>query len=131
MPMLQHDMTKVEKWGESLPEGWYHFRLTKIEGPVKSKSSGEDQLIFTFKCQEEPFVGRNQMDFVSLQPHALAKLKSYYSAAGYNPGPEGHDPDNILEAEYYLLLVEDTYEGQKRSKIPPWGIRAIEEGKLE
>lgn len=131
MPPYTQDMNKVEKWGEVFPEGWYHFRLEKFEDRESKESPGERVIWLWFKCQEEPLVGRTYVDNTSLQPQALAKLKAFYEKAGYLPGPEGHDPQVIVDmhAEYYLLVVHDKYKGETRSKTPPWGIRSLQEGK--
>jgi hypothetical protein len=121
-------MSSVAKWGENVSEGWYHVRITKIEEKESGATPGEYVAWITLKIQNEPHVGRVVTDFASLQPQALAKLKAYYSAVDYNPGPEGHDPEKLLNCELYVLVVEDTYQGQKRSKIVPWGIKSMQEG---
>ena len=126
--MHTQDMSSVAKWGENVPEGWYHIRIEKVEEKESTNTPGERVVWITGKVQNEPFVGRVITDFASLQAQALAKLKAYYSAVGYNPGPEGHDPDKLIGTEVYVLVQEDVYQGQKRSKVVPWGIKSMQEG---
>ena len=128
MPMLPQDMSKVQDWGEVLPEGSYHVRIEKVEIKASENSPGEQVVWITNKIQQEPLVGRVITDFASLQPQALAKLKAYYKAVGYNPGPEGHDPDKLIGGELYILLQHDIYQGQQRGKVVPWGIKSMQEG---
>lgn len=127
------DMSKVEKWGDLLPEGWYKFRVDKVkdnEGgqPLLSKESSQPQVALYLKVQNEPFVGRIMVDYPSLQPHALAKLKAYYEACNYIPGPEGHDPERLLGCEFFAKVDHDTYQGEKRPKISPFNIKSLQEG---
>lgn len=128
--MTQHtqDMSTVAKWGENVPEGWYHARIEKIEEKASQATPGEQVVWITLKVQNEPHVGRVITDFASLQPHALAKLKAYYSSVNYNPGPEGHDPEKLVGGELYVLTTEEMYQGQKRSKVPPYGIKSMQDG---
>lgn len=127
MPLYTNDMSKVEKWGDVPPEGWYHVRVEKGE-ERKSQASGEPTWALWMKAQNEPFVGRVIFDQPSLQPHALAKLKAYYAAAGYNPGPEGHDPEKLNGCEFYVLIQHEAYNGEKRGKVPPYGITSMSDG---
>jgi hypothetical protein len=126
-PMLPHDMSKVEKWGDVAKEGWYHVRVEKGEMRTSTASSEPMWMMF-LKAQNEPFVGKLIMDMPSLQPHALQKLKAYYAACGYNPGPEGHDPEKLNGCECYVLVQHDTYQGEQRAKIPPYGIKSMTDG---
>jgi hypothetical protein len=127
MPVYGQDMGKVEKWGETVPEGWYHVRVEKGEERM-SEASGEPMWCLWLKVQNEPFTGRVIFDMPSLQPHALAKLKAYYDAAGYVPDASGHDPDNLTGKEFYVLVQHETYQGQTRGKVPPYGIKSMQEG---
>ena len=134
MPMYGQDMTKVAKWGDVAPEGWYHVRVDKVKcvdetgEQLVSKESSEPICHVFLKVQNEPHVGRIIWDAPSLQPHALAKLKAYYDAAGYVPGPEGHDPERIQGAEFFVKVDHEVYKGEKRSKIAPYNIRSLQEG---
>lgn len=128
MALRQDNMQTVSKWGDPLPKGSYHFRITKVEEGT-STTSNEPMVTVTLTCQEEPHVGRTILDFVSLQKHALAKLKAYYEAVDYNPGPEGHDPAELLNKELYCYLDQDVYQGNTRNKVPPFGPRNLRLGK--
>jgi hypothetical protein len=128
MPQFTQDMSKVAAWGDVVPEGWYHVRIEKGELKDSANTPGEQVWWLTLKVQNEPHVGRIMTDFCSLQPQALAKLKAYYKSIGYDPGPEGHDPDKLNGSECYVLIQHDLYQGQTRSKIVPWGIRSMTEG---
>lgn len=128
MTMIPDNMQDVSKWGDPIPKGSYRFRIEKGEARM-SESSGNPVYRLRLKCQEEPYVGRVVIDDVSLQPHALAKLKAYYEAIDYNPGPEGHDPDTLIGKELYVFTDQDTYEGTTRNKVPPFGPRHLMKGK--
>jgi len=128
MPLLQNDMSKVEKWGDIPPEGWYHVRVEKGVMKESANTPGEHAWWLYMKAQNEPHVGKLILDMISLQAHALQKLKAYYAAVGYNPGPEGHDPEKLNGGEAFVLVQHDTYQGEKRAKIPPYGIRSLTDG---
>lgn len=127
MPNYQHDMTKVEKWGDVPAEGWYRVRVDKGEERI-SEASKEPMWCLWLKSQQEPSVGRVIFDMCSLQPHALAKLKAYYEAVGYTPGPEGHDPERLTGQELFVKVDHETYEGTKRAKVAPYNIKSLQEG---
>jgi len=127
MPNYQHDMSKVEKWGDVPAEGWYRVRVEKGE-ERSSKESDEPMWMIWLKVQNEPHVGRLIMDMPSLQPHALAKLKAYYEAVGYQPGPEGHDPERLNGGELFVKVDHEVYKGEKRAKIAPYNIKSLTEG---
>ena len=129
------DMTKVEKWGDVAPEGWYKVRVEKVvdraksgEGPLLSDESNQPICMLYMKVQNEPHVGKLLMDIPSLQPHALAKLKAYYEAINYIPGPEGHDPERLVGGELFIKWEHDTYKGEKRGKVAPYNIKSLNEG---
>ena len=126
MPVYQDDMSKVQKWGEVLPEGWYHIRIEKGEHRLSEKQ--QPTWAMWLKCQAEPVVGRVIFIQCSLQGHALAALKAFYSECGYNPGPEGHDPEKINGSECFVLVEHEMYEGQLRMKVPPYGVRSMQDG---
>lgn len=132
--IYQHDMTKVEAWGDSVPEGWYKVRVDKVKctdesgAQLLSKESGEPLVHIFLKAQNEPHVGRVIWQSASLQPHALAALKAFYTAVGYAPGPEGHDPERLVGGELFVKVELETYQGTKRPKIAPYNIRSLQEG---
>jgi hypothetical protein len=127
MAIRNDNMADVQKWGEPIPKGSYKFRIEKAT--EQQSSTGNDIVRLHLKCQEEPYVGRVVVDDVSLQKHALAKLKAYYDAVDYTPGPEGHDPETLAGKELYVYVDQDVYEGVTRNKVPPFGPRHIMKGK--
>ena len=127
MTVYQQDMSKVEKWGDVPNEGWYRVRVQKGEERA-GQESGEPVWYLWLVSQQEPHVGRIIMDMPSLQPHALAKLKAYYEAAGYTPGPEGHDPERLNGAELFVKVDHEIYKGEKRAKIAPYNIKSLTDG---
>jgi hypothetical protein len=132
--IYQNDMSKVDSWGDQVPEGWYKVRVDKVKcvddaGNQLLSDSSHEPLVHVFlKIQNEPYVGRVLWDAPSLQPHALAKLKAYYEAVGYTPGPEGHDPERLKDGELFVKVDHDTYQGAKRTKIAPYNIKSLQEG---
>src|SRR4051812_15400255 len=96
------DMTKVSVGGDVPPEGSYRVRVSKVDDTQLSKKN-EPKVELQLKIQDEgESFGRVIFDNASLQPQALFKLKAYYNAVGYNPGPEGHDPMTLLDKEMYV-----------------------------
>jgi hypothetical protein len=122
----QQDMSKVEKFGDLLPEGWYHVRIEK--GEERMSGSNQPTWALWMKVQNEPHVGRTVWDNPSLQSHALAKLKAYYEACGYTPGPEGHEPLELNGRECWVKVTHKMYDGEKRSEIAPYNIRSMQDG---
>lgn len=127
MALHNDNMGEVSKWGDPLPAGSYRVRIeSATEGP--SKESGNPMVTLKLVCQDEPHVGRVIMDYPSLQKGALAKLKAYYEAVDYNPGPEGHDPSTLQGKELYIYTETEMYQGTSRNKVPPYGPRHIMQG---
>lgn len=129
--MARHaeDVVNAPDFGEVLPEGWYHVRVKKVEEGL-SKESQNPVCNITMIVQNEPFVGRPAFDPVSLQSHALSKIKAYFKASGLMDRikqENSWDTDWLMDKEFYVQIVHDTYQGQIRGKIPPWGIKALTE----
>lgn len=128
MAMLQDDMSKVSAPNDLVEEGWYHVRISAVKTDVSVESS-QPVLRLNLKVQNDgPMLGRVIQDNCSLQPHALFKLKGYYKAVGYEPGPEGHDPDRLLDTECYIYVEHGMYKGKANVNIPPYSIRSVQEG---
>ena len=124
----EHDMSQIPAPTDRVDEGWYHVRITSVTEDV-SRTKGEPVVKLLMKIQTEgPMLGRVIPDSPSLQPQALFKLKGYYKAVNYNPGPEGHDPEKLLDGELYVYVEHGTYEGNPTLNIPPWSIRSLQEG---
>jgi hypothetical protein len=128
-------MQAVQKWGDVLPESWYHIRIASAKdkdeqgNPILSdKEQPKAQL--RLLVQEEPYVGASIFDEPSLQPQALAKLKAYYDATGQGIFEDGSDdPEALVNGECYVLIKHEVYQGVTRMKIPPYGIKPLSEGK--
>ena len=134
MTMLQNDMSKVSE-GDLMPKGWYHCRISKVQQedesgqPLLSKSSSKPCIKVSFKVQSEgDNFGRQFSDTVSLESNALFKLKALYTAVGYAPGVEGHDPQRLLDGEVWLFINPSTYQGNPTLDIKPYTIRSVQEG---
>jgi hypothetical protein len=135
------NMAEVPDQGEVQDEGPYLVRVSKVEeeddagNPLVSESSGGEKVIFVLKIQDEgKWLGSQVRIHASLQAHALFNLKAIYTACGYKPGPEGHDPQSVLDGEFYIYIKHKDYEnpntGEKRTvtDIPVWGIRSLSAG---
>lgn len=128
MPMLSDDMSQIASPTDQVDEGWYHVRIARVE-VTTSKTSGEPCVKVLHKIQTEgAMLGRSIPDTISLQSQALFKLKAYYNAVGYKPGPEGHDPEKLLDCELYLYVQHQMYQGNPTLNIPPYSIRSLNEG---
>lgn len=131
------DMSQIPEGGELVDKGNYLVRISNVKdednegNQLLAKSSGAPIVEFTCKIQEEgKWMGRPLFITASLQPHALFTLKAVYTAVGYNPGPEGHDPHECLDGEMYVNVDHDTYEGKPSMKIQASGIRSVSKGPL-
>lgn len=134
------DMSQVADQGEVQDEGAYLVRIAEVietdeNGDPLMSSSGGAKVIFVLKIQDEgKWLGSQVRIHASLQPHALFNLKAIYSACGYKPGEEGHDPSNVLDGELYIYIKHKPYEdpnsGEKRTvtDIPTWGIKSVSAG---
>lgn len=128
MAVHTEDMSQVAAPTDRVDEGWYHVRISSVKEDV-SQTAGEPIVKLLLKVQNEgPMLGRTIPDNCSLQPQALFKLKGYYKAINYNPGPEGHDPEKLLDGECYVYVQHDTYQGNPTLKVPPYSIRSLNEG---
>lgn len=128
MTRQNRNIADVQKWGDVLPEGWAKVRIAKAEEGM-SKSSNQPMVNLTHVIQDEPFVGRYVFDNPSLQPHALAKLKAYYEATGQGMYEDGSDdPEALKDGECLILVEHEMYQGKQMAKIPPYGIRSIQDG---
>lgn len=130
------NMEQVADWGDNVPPGkWYHVRVDKVKThepggeQMVSKASGLPICQVNLKVQDEPFVGKVIVQQPSLQSHALFQLKAFYKAANYQPGPGGHNPHKLLNAEFYVKPEEEVYQGEKRLKVPPYGVKPLSEGR--
>jgi hypothetical protein len=140
-------MSQVAEPGVPVSRGWKHFRVEFTGERDSQNTPGEKVLAFNLICQTEPEVGQVVFIPASLQSHALMTLKALYSACGYKPGAEGHDPKNIDGGELYGKVEWEDYdpntkkgkaisntqtevaEGhQIRSKIAPWNFKSMREG---
>lgn len=125
MPILQDNMQGIAAAGDLVPEGWYHVRVKKVEFV-----SAESRVNLQLASQEETSTGRLIFDNPQTNhPMGLSKLKAYYQAINYNPGPEGHDPEKLLDGEFYVYVVHNTDGDKKYANVAPWSIRSMQQGK--
>lgn len=128
------DMSSQRAAGDLIPEGWYHVRVREVK--ENTDENGETRVQLQLIIQDEPLVGEMIFDQPSLNHKlGLSKLKTYYKAVGYNPGPEGHDPEKLTNTEFYVAVEHNPgkpgtkNEGQMFTNIPAWSIRALQEGR--
>lgn len=124
--MFNNDMSAIPKFGEALPEGCYQFRVDRVD--IVDESS----FVMFLKCQNEPFVGKTVRDnFDTTHPIALSKLKSYYDACDYHPTGGSHDPNLIVGAEFYAVVVHQQAKGNTYANIAPWSLKSLTEGPIQ
>lgn len=125
MAQRTQDMGAVPAYGEALPEGCYHFRISKVE------DDGGNLVHLFASVQNEPFVGRNVRERIELDnPTGLSKLKAFYAACGYEP-VGGHDPSQIDGGEFFAVVKHNISKGITYANIAPWSIRSIQEGPVQ
>lgn len=124
MTVHTDNMDTVQAPGELVPEGTYHVRVSSVTEEISAQ--GKPMVVVDFKIQDEgPSYGRNVRVWASLEPTALFTLKGIYKAAGYTPGPEGHDPEKVLDAEMYLSVVHGMYKGAPAMNVPPYSFKPL------
>ena len=147
MPVYQQNMQEVREFGSTISRGWHRFRVECLGERDSVNSPGEKIFSFNLVCQDEPEVGAPLFYPAPLKTTGLMGLKALYRACGYNPGPEGHDPQTIDSGEFYGKVDWEDYnpdskrgvqmtdrqevvqEGhQIRSKIAPWNFRTLKDG---
>lgn len=128
------NMADVPEQGELVPVGDYLVRVSSVKEDI-SRTSKMPIVNFEMKIQDEgPNLGRPLYITASLQSHALFMLKAIYTAAGYKPGPEGHDPEQVLDSSFYVHVEHKDgekgteYEGQKFHDIKPQFVRSLDKG---
>lgn len=134
------DMSQVADQGEVQDEGPYLVRVAEVKetddaGEQLKGSTGGPKVVFVLKIQDEgKWLGSQVKIHASLQAHALFNLKAIYSACGYKPGKEGHDPQEVLDGEFYIYIKHKDYDdpntGERRkvTDIPTWGIKSLADG---
>ncbi len=134
------DMSQVPEEGEIPADGAYLVRVSEVKetdsaGNPLLSNKGEPKVVIIAKIQDEgKYTGFPITFHASLLPHALRTLKAIYGAVGYTPGPEGHDPQNILDGEFYVYGEAQEYDkpdGSGKGKsfnIAPWNIKSVAQG---
>lgn len=134
------DMSQVADQGEVQDEGAYLVRVSQVQetddaGEALKGSTGGEKVVFVLKIQDEgKWLGSVVKIHASLQSHALFNLKAIYSACGYKPGAEGHDPQSVLDGEFYIYIKHKNYtdpntnETRVVTDIPTWGIKSLSAG---
>lgn len=131
MPLLQQDMSKVSGFGDAVPEGWYHVRVKSVEVGENENTKAADKRAVNLQLavqEPEEHVGRVIFDNPGLDPQYIGKLKNYYKAANYNPGPEGHDPEKLLDCEFWVRVKHNQSGDQTYANVVPSGIRSLQQG---
>lgn len=124
MSVHAENMSGVGAADEQVPEGQYHFRISKVD--EKFNDAGEELISVQCKIQTEgPNFGETVFINASLAGFGLRVLKSLYKATGYNPGLEGHDPERLLDGEFLGTVVHKVYQGNTYANIAPPSIKPL------
>lgn len=125
--MLHNEnMESVGAANEQVAEGQYHFRVSKVEEKVSEKD-GSTMVSVQCKIQSEgPNFGETVFLNAGLEGFGLRVLKSLYKATGYNPGPEGHDPERLTDGEFLGTVVHKVYQGNTYANIVPTSIKPLQ-----
>jgi hypothetical protein len=125
-PIYEQDMSTIPDSGEPVSKGWHRFRIE--EGEEMKSEKDNPMWRYRLVCQDEPEVGRVIVFDCSLLPNALFNLKAIYKAAGYTPGPEGHNPESVHGSEVYIKIEHKEYpvgSGDMRANIKTYNIRSV------
>lgn len=128
MALHQTDMTQVPAADDLVPEGPYEFRISKVNENEGQGSAGGEQIVFVLNIQTEgPAFGRAvalncDMD----DPRGRSNCKTVYKACGYQPGPEGHDPERVLDGELKGTVKHNRgKDGNIYANLIPWSLKPI------
>lgn len=124
MTTYSDNMDQVSEAGALVPEGAYQFRVSKVDEKV-----GEDGTVtIAVNCKiqtEGPAFGEQVFLNCGLKDFGLRVLKTLYSATGYKPGPEGHDPQRLIDGEFKATVVHKLYQGTTYANIVPASIKPL------
>jgi uncharacterized protein DUF669 len=103
-----------------LPEDDYRVKLTGAE-TTDSKSSGDEQIEFTFEVSKGKLEGQKLWFYCPLGEKSLWKLHGLLTAMGVDVPDDDMDLDleELVEEGHELMAVvqHETYDGTKRSKM--------------
>lgn len=134
------NMENVPNVGELRDRGAYLVRINEVKDTddngdqLLSKNSGGPICEFYCKIQDEgKWLGSQVKVTASLKENALFTLKAIYTAVGYKPGEEGHNPEECLDQEMYMFIDHKEYDDPNQGKrmveeYPVWGFKSLTDG---
>ena len=104
--------------GNTIEPGKYAARIDKVETKISKQPDHKEMLAVTFTLTAEPNIGRKVWANIMTQAASLWKLKQLAEACGIDmAGRQDFDSDELLGQELGITVVDETYEGVKRSKV--------------
>jgi len=118
--VISVDFEGVESGGgRPIADGYYTASITKIE-EKEGESSGEPYLACQWKIgEEQKCAGARLYDNISLQPQSLWRFRTILECIGFEveDGPMDIDPEDILEEECGIEVVNEEYDGKDKPRI--------------
>jgi len=125
MTLFRDNMETIPEAGVVVDEGQYRFRISKVDEKV-NEDTGAVTIAVQCKIQDEgTWLGETVFLNCSLEKFGLRVLKTLYAATGYKPGPDGHDPTELVDREFRGTVVHKDYKGQTFANITPQSIESI------
>lgn len=128
MTMQSEDMSQVAASDELVSEGVKQFRISKVNVDEGQGTGGANRINYVLTIQTEgPDFGRTIFFNCDMgDARGRGNLKTLYKACGYNPGSEGHDPERIVDGEFYGTVKHNHgKDGNTYANIMPWSIKAL------
>lgn len=131
MPVLPDDMSQVSDSSTLVTEGVKQFRVSKVNLDEGQGTNGALRINYSMTVQTEgPDFGRVIFFNIDMgDQRGRSNLKTLYKVCGYNPGAEGHDPERILDGEFYGTVKHNKgtgkNEGQTYANIMPWSVKPL------
>lgn len=116
--MAHYNVTQedLEKAGGYVEPGTYPARIVAIRDKASAKGNPVMWVDWVVTGTEPP-AGSKISEPVTMTPEAFFRLDELFQAIGFRAEGTGFESNDLINGECKLVLVDDTYEGKKRTKV--------------
>lgn len=128
MPVMPEDMSQVAASDELVTEGVKHLRVSKCNIDEGQGTGGATRINYVLVIQTEgPDFGRTIFFNIDMgDQRGRSNLKTLYKVCGYQPGSEGHDPERIIDGEFYGTVKHNKgKDGNTYANVMPWSLKSL------
>ena len=122
MPIIQFTTADVLR-SKLLPEGFYSFKIAKVDGPKENKAKDGFNFVFKFELIDagEGLDGKViEHTFSNKAMSMMLPCISAVKGTTIEPKDFVFDTDEVVNAKVDCKVIQDTYEGQLNNKIFAW-----------